>query len=153
MGLGKTLEAISLLAHLVGDRGVRGPFLVIAPVSVLPNWVRAWWTRTPTLRPGVAWWAVHSEWAHVSGRMAGEVWVAMCGCECDRAAANTPWPPAASLLPLQDSEFKRFAPRLSVLRYEGSKDQRELLQQQVQRLHLRRHGSRWHSHGLAPTPC
>ncbi|KAL9982147.1 hypothetical protein ACROYT_G010956 [Oculina patagonica] len=39
MGLGKTLQCISLLAHLV-EMGVQGPFLVAAPLSTLPNWVK-----------------------------------------------------------------------------------------------------------------
>jgi len=38
MGLGKTLQCISLLAHLV-EMGVKGPFLVAAPLSTIPNWV------------------------------------------------------------------------------------------------------------------
>jgi hypothetical protein len=38
MGLGKTLEAISVLAFAIGELDCRGPFLVVAPVSVLPNW-------------------------------------------------------------------------------------------------------------------
>jgi SWI/SNF-related matrix-associated actin-dependent regulator of chromatin subfamily A member 5 len=39
-GLGKTLQTISLLAYLRESRGVRGPHLVIAPKSVVSNWVR-----------------------------------------------------------------------------------------------------------------
>lgn len=38
MGLGKTVQCISLLLHLVEKEGVRGPFLVVAPSSVLANW-------------------------------------------------------------------------------------------------------------------
>jgi superfamily II DNA or RNA helicase len=39
MGLGKTIQAIALLAHLA-ERGIEGPYLVIAPVSTISNWVR-----------------------------------------------------------------------------------------------------------------
>jgi len=39
MGLGKTLQTISLFAHLV-EVGVRGPFLIVAPLSTVPNWVK-----------------------------------------------------------------------------------------------------------------
>jgi superfamily II DNA or RNA helicase len=39
MGLGKTIQAITLLAHLA-EQGVEGPYLVIAPVSTIPNWIR-----------------------------------------------------------------------------------------------------------------
>ncbi|MBN1685167.1 MAG: DEAD/DEAH box helicase [Spirochaetales bacterium] len=39
MGLGKTIQAIALLAHLK-EQGVPGPYLVVAPVSTIPNWIR-----------------------------------------------------------------------------------------------------------------
>ncbi len=50
MGLGKTLQAIALMAYMVEndlDRGrkprpyksSRGPFLILSPLSVLPNWL------------------------------------------------------------------------------------------------------------------
>ncbi|KAK9509314.1 hypothetical protein O3M35_006658 [Rhynocoris fuscipes] len=38
MGLGKTVQVIALLCHLYEKR-VNGPFLVIAPLSTLPNWL------------------------------------------------------------------------------------------------------------------
>ncbi|XP_047738109.1 lymphocyte-specific helicase [Hyalella azteca] len=37
MGLGKTVQTIALLCHLV-EKGVKGPFLVVAPLSTLCNW-------------------------------------------------------------------------------------------------------------------
>ena len=37
MGLGKTIQTISFLAHLKG-KGLDGPYLVIAPLSTLSNW-------------------------------------------------------------------------------------------------------------------
>ncbi|XP_034242114.1 lymphocyte-specific helicase-like isoform X2 [Thrips palmi] len=37
MGLGKTIQVIALICHLV-EKNVRGPFLVIGPLSTLPNW-------------------------------------------------------------------------------------------------------------------
>ena len=40
MGLGKTVQAISLLAYLSEARGIKGPFLVVAPSSTLHNWDR-----------------------------------------------------------------------------------------------------------------
>lgn len=39
MGLGKTLQCIGLLAFLY-EQGIRGPFLVTAPLSTVGNWVR-----------------------------------------------------------------------------------------------------------------
>lgn len=38
MGLGKTIQTIGFLAHLIGN-GLNGPYLVIAPLSTLSNWV------------------------------------------------------------------------------------------------------------------
>ncbi|KAJ3042030.1 hypothetical protein HDV00_008323 [Rhizophlyctis rosea] len=38
MGLGKTLQCIAFLAHL-HEMGTRGPFLIVAPLSTLANWV------------------------------------------------------------------------------------------------------------------
>lgn len=37
MGLGKTLQTIAFLASLV-EKGISGPFLVVAPLSVVSNW-------------------------------------------------------------------------------------------------------------------
>lgn len=38
MGLGKTIQTIGFLAHLKGN-GLHGPYLVVAPLSTLSNWV------------------------------------------------------------------------------------------------------------------
>ncbi|XP_058069040.1 ATP-dependent DNA helicase DDM1 [Magnolia sinica] len=38
MGLGKTVQTIGFLAHLKG-KGLDGPYLIIAPLSTLSNWV------------------------------------------------------------------------------------------------------------------
>lgn len=38
MGLGKTIQTIAFLAHLKGN-GMDGPYLVIAPLSTLSNWM------------------------------------------------------------------------------------------------------------------
>ena len=38
MGLGKTLQCIAFLAYL-RERGVLGPFLIVAPLSTVANWV------------------------------------------------------------------------------------------------------------------
>lgn len=40
MGLGKTLQTIAFIAHLVHVRGLKGPHLVVVPLSVLFNWVQ-----------------------------------------------------------------------------------------------------------------
>mmetsp|Transcript_39745 Transcript_39745/g.128643 ORF Transcript_39745/g.128643 Transcript_39745/m.128643 type:complete len:827 (+) Transcript_39745:2-2482(+) len=50
MGLGKTLQTISLLAHLKEARGISGPHLVIVPKAVLTNWYRELGRWCPSLR-------------------------------------------------------------------------------------------------------
>lgn len=49
MGLGKTVQTIAFLRTLV-SKGLRGPFLVIAPLSCLPHWQREFegWTDDMT---------------------------------------------------------------------------------------------------------
>ena len=37
MGLGKTLQCISFLSYLI-ENGIKGPFLIVVPVSTLHNW-------------------------------------------------------------------------------------------------------------------
>jgi len=45
MGLGKTIQSITFLDHIF-NYGIRGPFLVIVPLSTLGNWQREFeaWT-------------------------------------------------------------------------------------------------------------
>ena len=38
MGLGKTIQTISLICYLIEHKANFGPFLIIAPLSTLPNW-------------------------------------------------------------------------------------------------------------------
>jgi DNA helicase INO80 len=38
MSLGKTIQAISFLAHLAEKRNVWGPFLIVVAVTNLHNW-------------------------------------------------------------------------------------------------------------------
>ncbi|KAF9593859.1 hypothetical protein IFM89_025650 [Coptis chinensis] len=38
MGLGKTIQAMAFLAHLSEEKNIWGPFLIVAPASVLNNW-------------------------------------------------------------------------------------------------------------------
>jgi SNF2-related domain len=37
-GLGKTLQTVAFLSYLKNERGVRGPSLVVVPLSVLSSW-------------------------------------------------------------------------------------------------------------------
>ncbi len=48
MGLGKTIQTISFLAFLK-EKGVHGPFLVVAPLSTLSNWVEEFAHWTPKI--------------------------------------------------------------------------------------------------------
>ena len=38
MGLGKTIQAISLVTYLMEFKKVNGPYLVVVPLSTLSNW-------------------------------------------------------------------------------------------------------------------
>ncbi|KAK2371773.1 putative ATP-dependent DNA helicase chr12 [Trifolium repens] len=49
MGLGKTIQTISLIAYLLEYKGVTGPFLIVAPKAVLPNWVNEFSTWAPSI--------------------------------------------------------------------------------------------------------
>lgn len=40
MGLGKTIQSIAFLYHLYSVENVKGPFLIIAPLSTLEHWKR-----------------------------------------------------------------------------------------------------------------
>ena len=50
MGLGKTIQAISLMAHIVENKGTFGPFLVVVPVTTLHNWQNELQKFCPTLK-------------------------------------------------------------------------------------------------------
>lgn len=46
MGLGKTVQAVTFLDYLYTKENIRGPFLVVAPLSTIGNWQREFdaWT-------------------------------------------------------------------------------------------------------------
>ncbi|ORX61446.1 hypothetical protein DM01DRAFT_1395195 [Hesseltinella vesiculosa] len=46
MGLGKTVQSVAFLNDIYRQIGIRGPFLVVAPLSTIPHWERAFqaWT-------------------------------------------------------------------------------------------------------------
>ncbi|KAE8685986.1 ATP-dependent DNA helicase DDM1 [Hibiscus syriacus] len=48
MGLGKTIQTIAFLAHLKGN-GMNGPYLIIAPLSTLSNWINEFTRFTPSI--------------------------------------------------------------------------------------------------------
>ena len=49
MGLGKTIQTISLVTYLVEVKMNKGPYLVIVPLSTLPNWVMEFEKWAPSL--------------------------------------------------------------------------------------------------------
>lgn len=49
MGLGKTIQCIAHIAMMI-ERKVMGPFLVVAPLSTLPNWISEFKRFTPEVR-------------------------------------------------------------------------------------------------------
>jgi SNF2 family DNA or RNA helicase len=38
MGLGKTIQTIALVSYLMEKKGNLGPYLIVVPLSVMPNW-------------------------------------------------------------------------------------------------------------------
>lgn len=48
MGLGKTVQTIGFLSHL-RSKGIHGPFLIVGPLSTLPNWVSEVQRWTPSI--------------------------------------------------------------------------------------------------------
>ena len=50
MGLGKTIQTICFLTYLKLDLGVKGPSLIIVPLSVLDNWIAEFKRFSPTMR-------------------------------------------------------------------------------------------------------
>lgn len=50
MGLGKTLQSISFLAYLYFKKQIRGPFLVICPLTTVENWNSEITTFCPKLK-------------------------------------------------------------------------------------------------------
>ncbi|GAV85718.1 SNF2_N domain-containing protein/Helicase_C domain-containing protein [Cephalotus follicularis] len=49
MGLGKTIQTISLVAYLMQNKGVTGPYLIVAPKAVLPNWMNEFSMWAPSI--------------------------------------------------------------------------------------------------------
>ncbi|THJ15982.1 MULTISPECIES: DEAD/DEAH box helicase [Nocardioides] len=54
MGLGKTLQVLALIAHAKHHRPDEGPFLVVAPTSVVTAWASEAARHAPGLRVGIA---------------------------------------------------------------------------------------------------
>ncbi|GAB6019372.1 hypothetical protein CHUAL_000960 [Chamberlinius hualienensis] len=48
MGLGKTIQCIALISYFI-ECNVRGPFLIVAPLSTLPNWITEFTRFTPSI--------------------------------------------------------------------------------------------------------
>lgn len=59
MGLGKTIQVIAMIAHL-RSMTVPGPYLVVAPLATLPNWIREFKKWLPSL-PVVRYWGTGPE--------------------------------------------------------------------------------------------
>lgn len=51
MGLGKTLQSISVLAYMHEYKGISGPHIILVPKSTLSNWLNELKRWCPALRP------------------------------------------------------------------------------------------------------
>jgi ATP-dependent DNA helicase len=49
MGLGKTIQTVALFCHMY-EMGVCGPFMVVAPLSTVPNWCNEFKRFAPKVR-------------------------------------------------------------------------------------------------------
>jgi ATP-dependent helicase STH1/SNF2 len=49
-GLGKTIQTISLITFLIEVKKQEGPFLVIVPLSTMPNWILEFEKWAPSVR-------------------------------------------------------------------------------------------------------
>ena len=49
-GLGKTLQSISLIAHLAHEQRLKGPHLIVVPLSVMANWIAEFKKYCPSLK-------------------------------------------------------------------------------------------------------
>ena len=63
MGLGKTLQTISFIAHL-REKLVWGPFLIVGPLSTLTNWVSEFHRFCPDI-PVILYHGNQDERAHI----------------------------------------------------------------------------------------
>ncbi|KAF2484630.1 chromatin remodeling complex SWI/SNF component SWI2 [Neohortaea acidophila] len=50
MGLGKTIQTISLITYLIEKKNQHGPFIVVVPLSTLPNWTNEFEKWAPTVQ-------------------------------------------------------------------------------------------------------
>ncbi|CAG8482710.1 5967_t:CDS:10 [Acaulospora colombiana] len=66
MGLGKTLQTIAFLAYL-WEREIYGPFLIVAPLSTLANWISEIHRFTPTI-PCVLYHGTPEQRSHIRSR-------------------------------------------------------------------------------------
>lgn len=50
MGLGKTIQTISLVTYLIEHKKMQGPYLIIVPLSTMPNWVSEFERWAPSVK-------------------------------------------------------------------------------------------------------
>eukprot|EP00276_Gloeochaete_wittrockiana_P007482 CAMPEP_0184664646 /NCGR_PEP_ID=MMETSP0308-20130426/53797_1 /TAXON_ID=38269 /ORGANISM="Gloeochaete witrockiana, Strain SAG 46.84" /LENGTH=1546 /DNA_ID=CAMNT_0027108181 /DNA_START=71 /DNA_END=4711 /DNA_ORIENTATION=+ len=50
MGLGKSVQCISMISYLMESKKIKGPFMVLAPLSILGNWEREFSRWTPSVK-------------------------------------------------------------------------------------------------------
>ncbi|GAA5970650.1 hypothetical protein JCM21900_000285 [Sporobolomyces salmonicolor] len=50
MGLGKTIQTLSLITYLIETKGQKGPYLVIVPLSTMPNWISEFERWAPSVK-------------------------------------------------------------------------------------------------------
>lgn len=54
-GLGKTVQVIALITHLVQTERQAGPYLIVAPASLLPHWASEFKKFSPSMTVATYW--------------------------------------------------------------------------------------------------
>jgi hypothetical protein len=119
-GLGKTVQVIALLCYLVEVRGQAGPYMVVAPASVMANWAEELRRSGALLlgggRGGCSSCPLRLLNGSASQRSAWRV------TACVQRAPCGPAPP-----PPRPHRLHRWAPHLVVVEYRGSGQAREAI--------------------------
>jgi hypothetical protein len=125
MGLGKTVQCVSMLGVLSETVGHRGPFLVVVPLSVVPNWLREFKKWTPEVRAK----------ARARGRRTAVLRVQRAAHSLGRRRSREAPAPrsaracrAGSVKPVEPVKpVKRSPPQASVVVYVGDSRSREVI--------------------------
>lgn len=67
MGLGKTIQVIAMMCHLI-EKEQSGPYLIVAPLSTIPNWVMEFERFAPDI-PAILFYGSQIKRKHLYGKI------------------------------------------------------------------------------------